>query len=264
MKARGSRRHVLAIGAIAASAFFAKISTAKARPKKGGDDGGDDGGGDDGHHCFLRGTLIDTAEGPRKIEDLVIGDRLPTVFGGTRPIQWIGRYRFKRRDLRKAWVKDVCPVRIAASALAPNVPSAALYVTASHKLLIDGVLMAAGDLINGTTITRDEGPEFAELEYFHIKLETHDAIFAEGAACETLLNVDEAAGNFAEYLLRYGAPSAEETLCAPALSFDGAKSMIKSRLRSALSPWVDRRQPADRIRDRLEERGMALRELSSL
>ena len=51
------------------------------------------------------------------------------------------------------WVKDVLPVRVARSALGPNTPHADLYVTKEHALLINGVLVTAGSLINGTTIT---------------------------------------------------------------------------------------------------------------
>jgi hypothetical protein len=40
-------------------------------------------------NCLLRGTNIRTTTGERKIENLAIGDYLPTVFGGVRPIQWI-------------------------------------------------------------------------------------------------------------------------------------------------------------------------------
>jgi hypothetical protein len=63
-------------------------------------------------------------------------------------------------------------------------------VTAAHSLLIDGVLVPAEAPVNGTTITRYE-PESDELEFFHIKLESHDVIYAEGAPTETLLCVDE-------------------------------------------------------------------------
>ena len=42
-----------------------------------------------GGKCFLKGTKIQTAEGERKTEDLAIGDLLPTMFGGLRPVQWI-------------------------------------------------------------------------------------------------------------------------------------------------------------------------------
>ena len=80
-------------------------------------------------------------------------------------------------------------------------------MTAGHCLLIDDVLSPAGMLINGSTIARYEAHEYDELVYFHIKLESHDVIHAEGAPAETLLNVDECAVNFADYLRRYGTPT---------------------------------------------------------
>ena len=205
-------------------------------------------------NCFLKGTKILTADGERKIEDLTIGDLLPTMFGGLRPVQWIGRYPRKKSDPSKPWVKDASPVRIARSALAPNVPRADLYVTSSHSLLIDGVLVPAEMLINGTTITRYEASETDELEYFHIKLESHDVVYAEGVPAETLLNVEESAVNFAEYFRRYGTPTTEEARCAPLVHIGGRRE-LKSRFRSALSPWIDLRNRADVVRDQLEERG---------
>jgi hypothetical protein len=93
-------------------------------------------------------------------------------------------------------------------------------------------------LINGTTITLYAAEEFDELEFFHIKLETHDVIYAEGAACETLSTVSESASNFAEYYRAYGAPKMGEDSCAPLLFYGCRRGQIKSRLRSAISPWV--------------------------
>ena len=139
-------------------------------------------------NCFLKGTKILTAEGERKIEDLAIGDLLPTMFGGMRPIQWIGRYSIKKSDPSKPWAKDAQPIRIARSALAPNVPHADLYVTGDHCMLIDGVLVPA-ELLSTARPSRAMSPEYDELEYFHVKLESHDVIYAEGAPAETLLNV---------------------------------------------------------------------------
>jgi hypothetical protein len=216
-------------------------------------------GNEDGSRkCFLKGTTIRTADGDRKIEDLAVGDLLPTVFGGIRPIQWIGYYPYKKSDQAKPWVKDVLPVRVARSALGLDVPHADLCVTKAHALLLDGVLVPVGDLINGTTITLYDACELDELEFFHIKLEHHNVIYAEGAPCETVMNVDENAVNFAGYLRHYGPRTTQEAPCAPLLSFKGGRNEIKSRLRSAISPWIDRRQKVDIIRDELEERGIAI------
>jgi Hint domain len=208
--------------------------------------------GNGGGNCFLRGTKIRTTEGERKIEDLAIGDLLPTMFGGLCPVQWIGHYSYKKSDPSKPWAESARPVRIARSALAPNVPRADLYVTAAHSLLIDGVLVPAVLLINGTTITRYE-PEGHEAEFFHVKLESHDVIYAEGAPAETLLNVEESAVNFAEYFRLYGMPTSEETPCLPVIPIHGGRVELVSRARSALSPWIDLRDRADVVRDRLEE-----------
>ena len=205
-------------------------------------------------NCFLKGTRIQTAEGGREVENLAIGDLLPTKFGGMRPIQWIGRYPRRKSDPAKGWAKDAMPIRIERSALAPGVPNADLYVTERHCLYIDGVLAPAALLINGTTITRFDAREHDVLEYFHVKFETHDVIFAEGVPVETLLIVDESAVNFAEYFRMYGQPRTEMDRCAPLVPV-GGQAELTSRLRSAISPWFDRRDQVDVVRDRLEERG---------
>ena len=127
-------------------------------------------------------------------------------------------------------------------------------MTGAHSLLIDGVLAPAELLINGTTITRYEASEYDELEYFHVKLEGHDVIYAEGAPAETLLNVEESAVNFAEYFRQYGTVDGRRN-CAALRSFHiwGGRVELMSRARSALSPWIDLRDRADMVRDRLEE-----------
>lgn len=253
VKVERTRRNILRMGAIAASGIVSLASTERAdahgrRPPP--------------HHnhgvsCLLRGTTIRTISGSRKVEDLAMGDLLPTMFGGPRPIQWIARYPFRKSDPSKPWVKAVRPVRVARSALALDVPHTELYLTEWHSLFMDGVLIPVGSLINGTTIKLDDARELAELEYFNIKLESHDVIYAEGAPVETLLKVDECAVNFAECLRRHGAPRTDEVRCAPIAPY-GGRGELRSRLRSAISPWSDRREPIDVIRDRLEERAIAL------
>jgi Hint domain len=262
-----TRRNIMKMGAIAVPATLATVHAASASqgpictilgffgipcPTTPGNGNGSGNGGGKGN-CFLKGTKILTAEGERKIEDLAVGDLMPTMFGGLRPVQWIGRYPIKKSDPSKPWVKDVLPVRIARSALGPNLPHADLYVTGYHSLLIDGVLAPAAMLINGTTIVRDEEREYDELEYFHVKLESHDVIYAEGVPAETLLEVTESAVNFAEYFRLYGMPTSEETPCLPVIPIHGGRVELMSRARSALSPWIDLRDRADVVRDQLEE-----------
>jgi hypothetical protein len=264
-----TRRNMMKMGAILATATLAKVTPAAAGSGAFcnsnivtqvvcdilgiGQNGGGNNKGGHGSNCFLKGTMIRTANGERQIEDLAVGDLLPTEFGGLRAVQWIGRYSVKKSDPSKPWVSDALPVRIARSALAPNVPHADLAVTASHSLLIDGVLVPAETLINGGTITRYE-PEGDELDFFHIKLESHDVVYAEGAPAETLVHVDESFINFADYLRQHGMPAPEDDRCAPLVHI-GGRAELMSRFRSALSPWLDLRNQADVVRDRVEERG---------
>jgi hypothetical protein len=235
---------VIAAGA-AMTAATARLTPARAQAggnggNGNGNSGGNNNGGKGQNKCFLKGTKIQTVEGERRVEDLAIGDLLPTVFGGVRPIQWIVRFQRTKVDAGKGWQNDARPIRIMKSALAPNVPHSDLFVTAGHALLLDGVLVTAGSLINGTAIARYAAEEYEELEFFQIKLETHDAIFAEGAACESLLRIDES--------------EAQNAHCAPIYG-NGALSEIKWRAHSALSRWIGPHK-VDIIRERLGERSL--------
>jgi hypothetical protein len=82
--------------------------------------------------CFLRGTRIRTTAGYRRIEDLAPGERLPSTFGGDQPIRRVRRTVLERAPSARPWLEHAQPIRIASSALADNVPAAALVLTAAH------------------------------------------------------------------------------------------------------------------------------------
>jgi hypothetical protein len=130
-----------------------------------------------------------------------------------------------------------------------------LFISQQHALWVDGLCIKAIDLINGSSITIHSSVEPSEIEYLHVKLAQHGIIFAEGAPSETLLvhsgNV-ERFDNFAEYLRLYGENETEEARCAP-IAFGNTRERLMSRLRSAVSPWFDRRNEFDKARDRIEE-----------
>src|SRR5271166_3098463 len=71
---RRSRRNLMKMAAIAASALVAKMEPAAANC---GHNGKNVGNGCAGANCFLKGTTIRTAKGDRKVEDLAVGDLLP-------------------------------------------------------------------------------------------------------------------------------------------------------------------------------------------
>lgn len=231
---RSSRRNLMRMGALVTAAVVAKTMPASADRPRWDDDRDDHDHHEQHHHedrpgvkehCFLKGTMIRTVHGDKKIEDLLVGDLIPTVFGGEAPIKSITRRRFGMA------------VRIARSALGPDLPNKDLYVSSPHALLIDGTLIAAGNLLNGTTII--EPLDFDDFESFDIVLEQHNVIYANAAPCETLLG-------------------SGEQPCAPRLAYGWRRGLIKSHLRSAVAPWIDFRQPVDVIRDGLDARGAAL------
>ena len=250
LKIGRTRRNALKMGGIAATAAVAALassrrsmaqtaSTATVR-----------------RHCMLKGTGVATANGHCKIEELAIGDLVPTMYGGMRPIQWIGRYSIKRNDPSNPWPRSLQPIHIVASAIGPGAPRRDLYLSAEHALLVDGVLVSAGSLVNDVTIRRFDATGCDELEYLHVKVEGHDVIYAEGLPVETMLRADEGFENFDEYVYLYGEPG-EATRCAPFVSCTGIRREFRSRARSAMAPWIDRRQRADLIRDRIEERALS-------
>ena len=58
------------------------------------------------------------------------------------------------------------------SALSPNVPHADLYLSQQHAIFLDGVLVRAGSLVNGTTTKLHDAGDVCEIEYYHIKLQS--------------------------------------------------------------------------------------------
>jgi len=136
--------------------------------------------------CYLAGTHIRTADGEVAVEDLTIGDMLVTADGGVQAIRWIGQRAYLGKLVNVHHRAGLMPVRIAAGALADKVPARDLFVSPEHMMAFDGMLVAAHNLVNGTTITRAE--DLDVVKYFHIELDQHAVIFAEGAASESYLD----------------------------------------------------------------------------
>jgi hypothetical protein len=68
-------------------------------------------------------------------------------------------------------------------ALGPNVPHQDLRVTKGHSFLLDGVLIPVEFLVNHRSILWDDRAQ--EVSVYHIELETHDVLLANGAAAES-------------------------------------------------------------------------------
>ena len=210
--------------------------------------------------CFLKGTRIWTPDGESGVEDLRVNDLVVTSSGEAKSIQWVWGRRFERQSGRK-WDQEIVPIRVARSALGPNTPHRDLYLSRYHCLYVDGVLIPAVDLINDLTIARVDDIHLREIEYFHIKLDRHGVIYAEGAACETLravTAVNSDSVEFEEYRRLYGEPSLPDEPVAPVLGYNGGRARLRGRIRSAVSHVIDVRSKLEIVRDDLRERAQTL------
>lgn len=155
--------------------------------------GGDNKLGDDDDvtiPCFTAGTLIDTADGPKKIEDIRPGDLVMTRDAGFLPVVWAGQRPISGAEL--ATTPDFAAVCIRAGALGQGLPVRDLRVSPWHRILICGqraellfgeheVLVAAVHLVGQPGITRDDAP----VTYVHVMFDTHQIIRSEGAWTES-------------------------------------------------------------------------------
>jgi len=208
--------------------------------------------------CFLPGTRIKTPEGETSIEELRIGDKVLTDSGEAKPIKFIGR-RWFLRERPGPWKKGEGPVKISRFAIDGKAPHSDLYITPEHAIYIDGILIPARNLVNGVTIVADAKPEILSVTLFHIELDTHEAIVAEGLAVESFRLDNQLThaywfDNADEYVRLYGSPGEPPAPFAPILRYRRSRQELASHMRSALAPVYDFRKPIEKVRDRVIDR----------
>ncbi|MCO0612119.1 Hint domain-containing protein [Lutimaribacter sp. EGI FJ00015] len=135
---------------------------------------------------FTRGTHITMANGAQKpIEDLKVGDRVLTRDDGPQEIRWIGQNTVRA-------VGEYAPIVITAGTLHNEHD---LVVSPEHRLFIyqrsdalgagrSELLVRARHLVNGHSVYRQDG---GFVDYFQLLFDSHQIIYAEGIAAETLL-----------------------------------------------------------------------------
>ncbi|MGH1454670.1 MAG: Hint domain-containing protein [Paracoccaceae bacterium] len=135
---------------------------------------------------FTADTQITMASGEqRPIEQLQVGDKVLTRDDGPQAVRWIGRTTVRA-------VGEFAPILIKSGTLHNDRD---LVVSPEHRLFIyqrsdalgagrSEVLVRARHLVNGTTVTRKAG---GFVDYFQILFDSHQIIYAEGIAAETLL-----------------------------------------------------------------------------
>ena len=179
--------------------------------------------------CYCRGTAILTEAGERPVEDLRIGDTVVTVAGRHRPIKWIGTRGYIGRFANAN--PGILPVCFRAGSLEDGIPARDLWVSPKHAMFLDGVLIPAECLVNGVTITKARRVE--SLTYFHVELDSHDVLIAEGAAAESFVD-DNGRGIFhnahAFHALYPDEARTEAVYCAPRVESGYVLEAVRRRL----------------------------------
>jgi Hint domain len=188
--------------------------------------------------CYAAVTRILTATGERTVETLMRGDIVLTLSGGelcAQPVKWIGQ---RRIDLTAhPHPETVAPIRIARGAFADNMPHRDLLVSPDHAVFVDGKLICARQLVNGSTIRQEKG--WTSVEYFHVELDAHAILLAEGLPAESYLNTGNRGffANSGEPLVLHpdltdeaDYPTREAASCAPFVSDEASVRPVWQRL----------------------------------
>ncbi|OIP82665.1 MAG: hypothetical protein AUK37_08700 [Rhodobacterales bacterium CG2_30_65_12] len=149
--------------------------------------------------CFAAGAMIDTPHGEIPVEALQIGDMVRTWDGCILPVKWIGSRHLSWWDL--ALHPHLRPVRVFAGALGRGLPRRDLVVSPQHRVMLEGakielcfaaerVLVPAISLVDG--VHAESETELDSVSYYHVLLDGHHILRANGAPAESLLLADQA------------------------------------------------------------------------
>ena len=173
--------------------------------------------------CFLKGTKISTPFGDRPVQELQIGDEVQTLTG-RKTIKWIGYNTFTKEEGR-AWQDSIMPIRVARFAIDEHTPRCDLYLSPLHCIFFNDALIPVMYLINEASIAQGTPSEMSALEYYHVELDTHEVIYAEGALVESYDGWNrENFSNFVQYERLYGVErKSKMTPFAPILKYRGRR-----------------------------------------
>ncbi|UWR23708.1 Hint domain-containing protein [Sulfitobacter sp. S190] len=135
---------------------------------------------------FTRGTHITMATGAQTpVEDLRVGDRILTRDDGIQTLRWIGHTTTRA-------VGEFAPIRITAGTLSNEND---LIVSPDHRLFIyqrvdelgagrAELLVKARHLVDHETVLVQQG---GFVDYYQLLFDSHQIIYAEGIAAESML-----------------------------------------------------------------------------
>ncbi len=134
--------------------------------------------------CFVAGTAILTRHGEVPVEALHVGDEVVAVLSGKlAPVIWLGRRTVDCTRVRHP--AELWPFRVRAHTFGPGRPHRDLFLSPDHAIYAEGVLIPIRHLENGTSVVREPRDV---VTYFHVELERHDVLLAEGLGTESYLD----------------------------------------------------------------------------
>jgi hypothetical protein len=208
----------------------------------------------------LKGTKISTPSGDRLVQELQIGDEVQTI-AGRKTIKWIGYNKFTKEEGR-AWQDSIMPIRVMRFAIDDHTPHRDLYLSPYHCIFFNEALIPVMYLINEATIAQGTPSDMSAIEYYHIELDTHEVLYAEGALVESFIDDDgssrENFSNFVQYERLYGERQSNMTPFAPILMYRGRGQELKGLVRSLISNVVDVRDPIQIAYDQIAKRAEAI------
>ncbi len=139
--------------------------------------------------CFASGTLIRTTRGDVAVETLTMDDVAITRDGRRKPIRWIGHRHVRCDDHpepRKVW-----PVRVAAGTFGNGLPYADLWLSRNHALCLENCLIPVRGLLDENRVAQIRQ---AEVTYWHVEVDGHDVLLANGLPAESYLDTGNRRG----------------------------------------------------------------------
>jgi hypothetical protein len=184
--------------------------------------------------CFLAGTQIATPDGERSIESLKIGDPITLADGSAKPIKWLGKMTVPLHQFNR---HSASPILIRAGALGGGLPKRDLYTSFRHGFAVEGVLVIAGLLVNGTSIVQCSDWQEDTVTFYQVEVEGHELMLAESAPSETFGEHGENRSRFdnaAEFHALYpDAIPAEPMPLGRVMTLRQLPSAVKARIEAA-------------------------------
>ena len=124
-------------------------------------------------------------------------------------------------------------MRVQAHAFGPELPHRSLHLSPDHVVVADGALIPVRHLCNGATVQQKAA---TAVIYFHVELDAHDILLAEGLPAESFLETGNR-GAFGEPPARKLSLGLPRGLIPKAHRFD---SCLDVRINPRINPRIKR------------------------